>query len=189
MPMVRKTIHSHCVPDLEKSGNSLVEAMSNVMHAVFLILQNTQESTCYQIFSTLFSNHFDEVSIHFVIIINVNASLLLQKIHENEFRLKNRPSFSKMVELLEECQIPVRIIVEGLLAHFFSPDRPSYADEDVLYFLEMANQQEQWCDYPLSKDSAETSETVRYAKKVITMYRCAHVYHIYVGPDYQDECL
>lgn len=36
----------------------------------------------------------------------------------------------------------VRLIIEGLLAHFFSPDRPSYFPEDALWFLKLANKQE-----------------------------------------------
>ena len=34
-------------------------------------------------------------------------------------------------------------VMEGLLVHFFSPDRPIYANEDVLWFLEFTNEQEQ----------------------------------------------
>lgn len=40
---------------------------------------------------------------------------------------------------------PVRLVIEGLLAHFFSPDRPSYVQDDVVWFLKFANKQEQWC--------------------------------------------
>ena len=39
----------------------------------------------------------------------------------------------------------ITLVVEGLLAHFFSPDRSSYSPKDVLWFLELANQQIQWC--------------------------------------------
>ena len=38
----------------------------------------------------------------------------------------------------------VRLLLEGLFAHFFSPDRPGYHTEDVQWFLELANKQEQW---------------------------------------------
>ena len=38
-----------------------------------------------------------------------------------------------------------RFVVESLFAHFFSPDQQSYAHEDVLCFLKLANQQELWC--------------------------------------------
>lgn len=40
---------------------------------------------------------------------------------------------------------PARLVMDGLFAHFFSPDRHSYAHEDVLWFLKLANQQELWC--------------------------------------------
>lgn len=38
-----------------------------------------------------------------------------------------------------------RVVMEGLFAHFFFPDRLSYAREDVLWFLKLANQQALWC--------------------------------------------
>ena len=34
--------------------------------------------------------------------------------------------------------------MEGFFAHFFSPYREGYHTEDVQWFLELANQQEQW---------------------------------------------
>ncbi len=37
----------------------------------------------------------------------------------------------------------VRLVIEGLLAHFFSADRPIYDSEDALWFLELANKQKQ----------------------------------------------
>ena len=39
----------------------------------------------------------------------------------------------------------IRLVIEGLLAHFFSQDRPSYSSDDAVWFLELANQQTQWC--------------------------------------------
>ena len=36
-------------------------------------------------------------------------------------------------------------LVEGLLAHFFSLDFPTYNQEDVEWFLMDANKQKQWC--------------------------------------------
>ena len=35
--------------------------------------------------------------------------------------------------------------MEGLFAHFFSSHRPAYHKEDIEWFLELANQQEDWC--------------------------------------------
>ena len=40
---------------------------------------------------------------------------------------------------------PFTWIMEGLLAHFFSPGRSSYATEDVRWLLKFANAQNQWC--------------------------------------------
>ena len=34
--------------------------------------------------------------------------------------------------------------MEGFFAHFFSPYRRGYHTEDVQWFLELANKQEQW---------------------------------------------
>ena len=36
----------------------------------------------------------------------------------------------------------IRLLVEGLFAHFFSPHRHSYHTEDIQWFLELANKQE-----------------------------------------------
>lgn len=38
----------------------------------------------------------------------------------------------------------VRDVVEGLFAHFFSEQQPIYDEDDVHWFLEMANEQHQW---------------------------------------------
>ena len=35
----------------------------------------------------------------------------------------------------------IRIILEGLLAHFFSPERQCYNSEDIRWFLNLANSQ------------------------------------------------
>jgi hypothetical protein len=40
---------------------------------------------------------------------------------------------------------PAKLVVVDLFAYFFSPNRHSYANEDVLWFLKLANQQEKWC--------------------------------------------
>ena len=39
---------------------------------------------------------------------------------------------------------PARVIVEGLLAHFFSPERQHYNSEDIRWFLSLANSQKGW---------------------------------------------
>ena len=35
--------------------------------------------------------------------------------------------------------------MEGLFSHFFSADRRGYHEEDMRWFLELANQQDDWC--------------------------------------------
>ena len=45
---------------------------------------------------------------------------------------------------LHRCNPTVRLVMEGLLAHFFPPDRPQYYTQDILWFLKLANDQEQW---------------------------------------------
>lgn len=43
-----------------------------------------------------------------------------------------------------ENNSPFSWIMEGLLAHYFSPNRSSYATEDVRWLLKFANTQNQW---------------------------------------------
>ena len=43
----------------------------------------------------------------------------------------------------------VRLLVEGLFAHFFASYRHSYHTEDIQWFLELANKQENWRANPL----------------------------------------
>ena len=38
----------------------------------------------------------------------------------------------------------VRLLMEGLFAHFFSPHRPRYHPEDTQWFMELANEQVHW---------------------------------------------
>ena len=45
--------------------------------------------------------------------------------------------------------------MEGLLSHFFSPHRPTYQRDDVLWFLRLANEQGQWCYNPFQEDEEE----------------------------------
>ena len=41
----------------------------------------------------------------------------------------------------------VRILIEGLLAHFFNPNRQCYHVDDIRWFLHLANSQRAWgCD-------------------------------------------
>ncbi len=108
----------------------------------------------------------------------------------NTFKLKSpddRPGLTKLMEIvlshfscLEQCGKPVRLVVEGLLAHFFSPDRPSYVDEDVLYFLEMANVQDEGEADGLATSSPIEAELQHDIKKVY-MHACASM----IMPNFQ----
>ena len=51
----------------------------------------------------------------------------------------------------------VRLLMEGLFAHFFSPYRRGYDTEDVQWFLELANEQEQWGANPLERSVVVSS--------------------------------
>ncbi len=37
-----------------------------------------------------------------------------------------------------------RVLLEGLFAHFFSPERGHYHSDDIRWFLELANCQKEW---------------------------------------------
>ena len=41
--------------------------------------------------------------------------------------------------------VQIRLLMEGLFSHFFSADRRGYHEEDMRWFLELANQQDDWC--------------------------------------------
>ena len=58
------------------------------------------------------------------------------------------------VEMVKEVlnDNPIQPPMEALLAHFFSPHRPGYHNEDVLWFLEWANKQKHWCDNTFKVD-------------------------------------
>ena len=69
-----------------------------------------------------------------------------------------RPNLEEMVlvtlEILSETTTfsrvrSVRLLVEGLFAHFFSMYRHGYHTEDIQWFLELANKQENWKVDPL----------------------------------------
>lgn len=56
---------------------------------------------------------------------------------------------------LHQCS--VSLVVEGLLAHYFSIDQPKYYLEDARWFFELVNKEERWFseeDVSLSKQPA-----------------------------------
>ena len=68
-------------------------------------------------------------------------------------------SSSPFSSTLHRSNTAVRLLLEGLLAHFFSPYRPHYHRDDVLWFLRLANEQEQWCYNPfLGQDLQRQTE-------------------------------
>ena len=50
-----------------------------------------------------------------------------------------------------------RVILEGLLAHFFSPERQHYNSEDIHWFLSLANCQTAWASSQLQDDCGDMS--------------------------------
>ena len=54
-----------------------------------------------------------------------------------------------------------RIILEGLFAHFFSPERQHYNNDDICWFLWHANNQTEWKNNQLKDDFSmlSTSQT------------------------------
>ena len=81
-------------------------------------------------------------------------------------------SSSGFTTSLHRCNSAVRLVMEGLLAHYFSPDRPTYVEEDVLWFLQLANDQEQWCLNPFlgeeEKEVELSAGTVEMSLGVVT---------------------
>lgn len=82
-----------------------------------------------------------------------------------------RPSLSGVIEVAVEClssasfspslhrsNASVRRLMEGILAHFFSPYRPSYYQEDVVWLLKLANEQEQWGVRPFIQGMEEINK-------------------------------
>ena len=49
-----------------------------------------------------------------------------------------------MLLILPVLPVQIRLLMEGLFSHFFSADRPGYHEEDAKWFLELANQQDDW---------------------------------------------
>ena len=56
---------------------------------------------------------------------------------------------------LQQFSTQIKLVLEGLLSHFFSADRSSYAVEDVGWFLELVNKQEQLLSKKSISEAAE----------------------------------
>lgn len=50
-----------------------------------------------------------------------------------------------MMCIIALVSVQIRLLMEGLFSHFFSVDRQGYHEEDRRWFLELANQQDDWC--------------------------------------------
>lgn len=94
---------------------------------------------CFAISS---SNNFSGVQLLGLLLLTCNANLSPTHYHPTNLYLQ------------------IRLLIEGLFAHFFSSHRPAYHKEDVEWFLELANQQEDWCP--------NTVQVVTAAQKSIT---------------------
>ena len=49
------------------------------------------------------------------------------------------------------------MIIEGLFAHFFSPERQSHHRGDIQWFLELANEQKEWGAFPFEEGAGVVS--------------------------------
>ena len=63
---------------------------------------------------------------------------------------------AERVPTSQDCRTEVKLVVEGLLAHFFSADQPKYVLEDVKWFLKLLNKQGHW--YSEREDQETDSE-------------------------------
>ncbi len=54
-----------------------------------------------------------------------------------------------------------RVLLEGLFAHFFSPERGHYHSDDIRWFLELANCQKEWGSGQLESDVLVTQLEVK----------------------------
>ena len=86
----------------------------------------------------------------------------------------NRPNFASVLDIsmatvatptfvmnIHDFNSPVRLVIEGLMAHFFAPERLSYVPEDVKCFLKSANKQTQWCYLSPQEDNSTEEEHVQ----------------------------
>ena len=68
---------------------------------------------------------------------------------------------------LQCCDKPVRVAIEGLLSHFFYPYLMNYHQEDVLWFMELANKQLQWRPHPLQNDEDMSAQMLEMSEGVV----------------------
>lgn len=71
----------------------------------------------------------------------------------------------------------IRLIIESLLRHFFSSFRRNYYHKDALWFMRLANEQEQWTLQEQSEHKAELD--LESCMKVCKSWLyCCHTAHI-----------
>lgn len=56
---------------------------------------------------------------------------------------------------LQSCSQSVQVAIEGLLSHFFYPYLVNYHQEDVLWFMDLANRQAQWRPHPFQSEMVD----------------------------------
>lgn len=156
----------------------VVEARLNVMHTVFLAIQSRPSLDAeillngQKIFLTLFTRHFTETlevpvwvglaSFKWFDMFNREENTEIMSLFASNLRtsltiqLKGHcPRLAEVTSVAEEvifssCDIcSVRLFMEGLCAHFFSPYWRHYHTKDIQWFLEWANEQEHWGTNPL----------------------------------------
>ena len=144
----------------------------NVMQATFLVLQSTPTldedilSKAHHVFNFLYSQDILVTTVCCIMPETISITILYVcqesvQSPSDTFQVKPRLGLSEVMEAILSSgftargDTPIRLIIEGLLTHFFSPDRPSYTKEDARWFVQLANQQKQWCYNGTEENSAE----------------------------------
>ena len=155
LPTLKKHVYASIVP--AKKSSATIEAMLNIMQATYTVLQSFPvlgEDSLAAGRRTLLAllSHFGEQVTgcyrkYFIISVTQKS---------DDFQVKSRPSLGGVIEVAaeaimskhtaahQECSTSINLVVEGLLAHFFSADQPKYEFEDVRWFLELVNKQKHW---------------------------------------------
>ena len=78
--------------------------------------------------------------------------------------------FSDDPSTFHRSNAPITLVTEKVLAHYFSPERPGYFDEDIFWFLELANKQEQWSSMELTEQNFAITAENWHDKVNVSLY-------------------
>ena len=121
------TLKKYIYETLSPDGKSVIEARLNILYAVYITITTGLEVNFMkgkQIFQIL-----EHDCARLSNVVNVVVDVVFQLKFTPTLHLENKDIASLM---------------ERLFTHFFSPDRPDYNLNDVQWFLELANSQDQW---------------------------------------------